>query len=373
MRPPETGRIEVFDSLLPGFGLRLSSRGHKAWILFYRYGGNQRRKTFPFASFPRLEDARDRAREILGQVERGVDPEAETREATAPLVTEAIAEFIMRYAKVRNRDWRTTERLLQRHVGTRWPDRRVQTIRRTDILKMLDELGDAGYRAGANRVLAATRKLFAWLVERGEIEQSPVAGVTAPAKEQRRDRVLSEAELVRVWIAAEVQAYPMGQLVQLLILLGQRRTMTANMRWRDLDLEEGVWRVPAEAMKGGRPHVVPLPSSAVALLTGSPRHSEYVLSTNGVAPVSGYSKVKAILDERLGPEIAPWRLHDIRRSVATRLAELGTPRIVIERLLDHADRSVTSRYDQHTYLPEVRRALETWSKRLEELLAASRG
>ncbi|MBN8899429.1 MAG: tyrosine-type recombinase/integrase [Rhodospirillales bacterium] len=79
------------------------------------------------------------------------------------------------------------------------------------------------------------------------------------------------------------------------------------------------------------------------------------------------------MDERLGPEIAPWRLHDIRRSVATRLAELGTPRIVIERLLDHADRSVTSRYDQHTYLPEVRRALETWSKRLEELLAASRG
>jgi integrase len=364
LRPAASGRLDLFDTVLPGFGIRVFESGVRSWFCFYRLNGKQRRHTIgTLARIPRLEDARQRARDILAMVDRGEDPDA--GKARSGLTVEAAAMlFVARYASVRNRDWRTTERLLRNHVLPAWGSRPARDIVRRDVIRLMDGLADKGMGAGANRVLAAIRKLFAWLAEREEIDASPVAGISPPARESSRDRVLTVPELAAVWRASDGLGYPGGAFVRTLILLGQRRTVTARMRWADIDMGETLWRIPAADMKAGRPHDVPLPRPALDLLESLPRLGEkWVFTSSGAAPISGYSDFKERLDSAL-PDLAPWRLHDIRRSVATHMAALGMQRVVIERLLAHADRSVTGRYERHSHLPEVRGALEIWTKTL---------
>ena len=222
IKPPETGRIEYFDATLPGFGLRVSAPppgrkdGHKAWIVLYRIRGRLRRYTIgTLGAFPKVDLARERAGEILRDAERGIDAAAEKARPPAPArqpdtVSSVCAAFIKNYAKPRNRSWQDTERLLARHVVSRWGDRDVTTITRCDILDLLDDLAEGGSTTGANRVLANVRKLFGWAVEREIVPASPAANVKPPAKEVERDRVLSDDEVVKgvAWRRQQWAAWP---------------------------------------------------------------------------------------------------------------------------------------------------------------------
>ena len=312
LSPPKTGRLEFFDTHLPGFGLRIADTGHKAWVLS-PIGG----QTAPLhhrdpATHPKADLARERAREILRDVERGIDP-AEAKAAPASKVDTVetlAAQFITRYAKPKNRSWQGTERLLALHVLPRWGKREAASITRRDVLDLMDALVDGGLPIGVNRVLAAVRKMFGWAVERDILPTSPVVNVRAPGRETERDRVLTDEELKKVWEAAERKGGVSGAFLKTLLLTAQRRDEMSSMRWADLGLEARVWTLPCEATKGDRSHEVPLSPVVIEVLTALPRTGAYVFSsTRGERPISGYSKLKAAADKLAGFD--DWRLHDL--------------------------------------------------------------
>jgi integrase len=370
LSPPKTGRLEFFDAHLPGFGLRIADTGHKAWVVFYRIGGKQRRYTIgTMATYPKVDLARERAREILRDVERGIDPAAAKAAPARKIDTVAMLaeQFITRYAKPKNRSWHGTERTLALHVLPRWGSRDAASISRRDVLDLMDALVDGGLPVGANRVLAAVRKMFGWAVERDILSTSPVVNVRAPGKETERDRVLTDEELTKIWSAATKMGGVSGAFLKTLILTGQRRDEVSSMRWPDLDLEALVWTLPREATKGDRSHEVPLAPLVIEVLTTLPRTGVFVFtSTRGERPISGYSKIKARAEQLAGFD--DWRIHDLRRTAGTGMARAGIAVSTISRVLNHKEGGVTAIYNRYSYLDEKRHALETWARKVESLV-----
>ena len=167
-----------------------------------------------------------------------------------------------------------------------------------------------------------------------------------------------------MWHAADGLGWPFGPLVKLLILTGQRRDEVARMEWGELDFEKKLWTLPKERTKNNEPHIVPLNDVAIAILEALPRVSDtYVFSTNGTAPSSGYSKGKRRLGALLPPKMPPWRLHDLRRTLASGMQKLGVALPVTEKILNHVSGSfggIVGVYQTHDYADEKRRALDAW-------------
>lgn len=362
--PPATGkRYEVRDILLPGLLLRVSQSGSKVWYLTTRVQGRLRRikiGTYPILT---LADAREKARENLRDIQLGRFEQPEPPKD--PTLGEIIPQFIDLYAKPRNRHWRGSQSLLKKFASL--DARPITEIRRSDIVRILDELVASGTPCRANRALAAIKKLFAWCVDRGTIDINPLTALKPPTKEVARDRVLTSDEVANCWRAAEAEAFPFGPFLKILILTGQRRGEVAGMRWSELDLQKGIWTLPAKRAKNATQHAVPLAPVAVELLEGLPRFSksDIVFTTNGRTPISGFGRLKMRLDQGMG--ITPWRIHDLRRTMATNMAEAGVQPHVIEAVLNHKSgivSGVAAVYNRHAYLDEKRTALEGWADTL---------
>jgi integrase len=384
-KPPERGRIEYWDAMLPGFGLRVTEKGARSWTILYRVHGQLRRMTLGHYPALPLAAARDRARDALSEVEKGNDPATarteERGQEEANFFQTVIAEFIERHAKPNNRGWQRQDRDLRREFLPAWRNRPIGSIGRRDILELIDKISDRTSPRRANRYLALLKKLFGWCVDRGYIEASPASAVRPPGREVSRDRVLSDTEIRLVWEGSEKVGWPFGDLFRLLLLTAQRLGEVSAMRWGDVDLGKATWTVPAEIAKNGVANEVPLSSAAVAILHGMPSlgSNGYVFpALNGSGrPVSGFSRAKSRLDKVVEAELAgddtppTWRLHDLRRSAASRMAELGVAPHVIERVLNHISGSqagVAGVYNRFGYAPEKRHALETWAAHVERLI-----
>ena len=211
------------------------------------------------------------------------------------------------------------------------------------------------------------RKLFNWAIERGRVDANPCTVIKGP-RVQRRDRVLSDDELCRVWRAAEKTDYPFGALVQLLLLTGCRRGEIAELEWSEIDGD--AITIPAARFKTGRAHVVPLSRLAIEVLAAVPRidGGEHVFPGRGGVALSGFSKrLKALT---ASAEVT-FALHDLRRTVRTGLSRLRVPFEVAERVLGHVQGGVAAHYDHHAYLSEKREALEAWGRHVEGLIRPS--
>lgn len=227
----------------------------------------------------------------------------------------------------------------------------------------------------ANRTLAALRRMCTWAVERDLIPVSPCEKVKAPAAETSRDRVLSDDELRLVWGGAEAIGWPFGPIVRMLILTGQRRSEAAGMRWQEIDLAAKTWTLAKERVKNNIQHVVPLSSTAIAILKSVPRiGDELVFTFNGHTVPDGFDPAKKRLDTwisgRAGNAIPAWRLHDLRRTFASGCARLGVQLPVVEKLLNHTGgsfRGVAGVYQRHDFANEQRAAVETWARHVEAL------
>jgi integrase len=377
---PPAHRVEIPDTMLPGFYLVLQPSGHRSWCVRYRHAGRTRKYTLGRVEVLPLALARDRAREALQGVAAGRDPAVERKRARAgeqDLVSHIVALFIERHvrANLRARSVEGAEHLLKRHVLPTFGNRRIQEITRRDIVALLDSIVDDGKAVTANRTLSVLSKMFGWCVERSILETSPCMGVKRPAVEISRDRVLSDDELALVWQAADRLGYPFGTFAQLLVLLGQRRSETAGMRWSEIT--GTVWTIPGERTKNGWTHEVPLSAFAQALLAKTPRiaNSDFVLTLDGIAPISGFATIKRQIDAQMlavtrGSDNPAWRFHDLRRSLASGLARLGQPIHIIEAVLNHRSgviSGVAAIYNRHQYLDEKRAALEQWARHLKQL------
>jgi integrase len=373
--PPRRGQFEVWDGRTPGFGVRVSHAGAKAFVLVFRHRGRSRRLTLGRYPTLSLADARFLAQEALRMTSLGSDPATEKVRARQTQPVENfdgfVSYFIEAYARPNNRRADDTERLLRREFVASWGNRPIKEITKHDVTAALDRIMRAGKHTMANRSLAAVRKLFNWAVERGMIEHSPCAGLKMPAKEKSRDRILSDDELLATWKTAGTIGYPFGHIVQLLILTGQRRSEVASMRWSDIDFERHTWSIPAELTKAGRQHVVPMTRMVEDLLKSIPRfHDDLVFPARGSEhrSFSGFGKCKDRLDELA--DVRDWTLHDLRRTVATNMARLGVAPHVVERVLNHKSGTlsgVAGVYNRFGYLPEMEAALVLWTQHVTSL------
>jgi integrase len=325
----------------------------------------------------------------------GIDPREEEKRALADaqakdelLFRNVVPLFIERHAS-RNKSCRDTKAIFDLHVLPHWHDRLLSEISRADVAKILDAVEDRSSVYRANRVLAAIRKLFSWAVTRGLIEHTPIRPGMARPGERSRQRYLSTREIGLVWKAAERIGYPGGTLVQLLLLTGQRRGEVAGMRWDQIDRRNWLWTLASEDTKAGREHIVPLLGTTAELIGTVPKAGSYVLTTTGDTPVSGFAKWKRQLDseivrlmradaERRGedPEsvvgLPHWRLHDLRRTVATHMEELGVPPHVVGSVLNHDPKGykgITSVYTRSPLVAHRQKALSIWAHYLKDIVA----
>jgi integrase len=392
LKQDPTKRLELPDAALPGMYLIIQTSGVKSWAVRYRHEGKPRKHTL--GTYPKLGllEARGAARKAFDAIAHGRDPGAEKveerRAAKADpdqdLVSGAVESFLKRHVRVNLSEStaRSTEHLFNKHVLPRWRTRRLDAIKRADVVSMLDAIVDAGSPVAANRVLAAVRKFFNWCLDRGLLEHSPCARVKAPTEEVSRDRVLSDDELRWAWLAAETAGAPFGPLVQLLILTAQRRDEVGRMTRSEVQARRALWTIPKERAKNGIANDVPLTGGAMKILDAVPKiegKAGLVFTSTGESAFSGYSKSKIRLDrdmlavakkeaEKRGEDpdevtISPWRLHDLRRTAASGMARLGQPVHVIEAVLNHVSgqiSGVAAVYNRYRYLDEKRAALEAW-------------
>lgn len=394
-------RSEVPDPLLPGLYIVVQPSGAKSWAIRYRHQGKPRKLTLGAYPAIDLASARELGRTALRASAEGRDPAGEkrvarhaaARAASEPtdLLPDVVDQFIARYVKSNNRASTAaeTERLLRKDVVPEWRGRRVQEIAKKDVLALLDKIVDRGAAIGANRTLAAMRRMFNWCVDRGLLEASPCDRVRAPTGERSRDRVLTDAELAEVWHASEKIGWPFGPMVQVLMLTAQRRGEVAGMRWPEIDLEQALWVIPRERSKNGIAHEVPLSPNVVALLEGLPHirsQAGFVFTTTGESIVTGYSRAKFRLDKEImdhrqeaaaefdDPDrkveaMTPWTIHDLRRTAATGMARLGIAVPVVEKVLNHTSGSfagVAGVYQRHSFSEEKRDALSRWAQLITE-------
>lgn len=370
-RATAAGRTEIWDATLPGFGLRVSKVGRKSWVLMYRIDGRKRRLTL--GTFPALSlaAARDAAGLALLDVSRGNDP-AEQRAASRGDRQRSFAalaeEYLDRHARRHKRSWRQDERQLTVEVLPAWGKLPVEAITRQDVIRLIESIAERGAPIQANRVLALVRKLFNWAVEKELTTASPAINVKAPAKEARRDRILTDVEVGRLWQAWGAIGHPFGPWFKLLLATGQRREALAAMRWSDITPKDGVWTIPPDHTRTGRPHAVPLPALAAEILMSQPRtDSVYVFPSRDDPgrPVSGHARARQTAIARSG--VADWRLHDLRRTAAHAMTRLGVPPTVLSSLLDLTQQPllgipITAAADDD--LEAKRQAMEVWAESL---------
>jgi integrase len=225
---------------------------------------------------------------------------------------------------------------------------------------------------------ARLSKFFSWAIERRLIAANPCSGVWRPDAGEARDRTLSDDEVRVFWTATGHLDQPFAQALRLMLMLGQRRNEVAGMAWSELSENREMWSIPATRTKNKRHHLVPLPRQAQDLIKSiQPVGTHFVFSTNGKTPISGWSKTKKRLDliiENLAAKenaaVAPWRLHDLRRTCASGLQRLGVPLPVTEKILNHSGGSfagIVSVYQKHEYSAERRAALEAWAAHVAKI------
>lgn len=382
-----------------GFYLRVTQAGARTYLLQYPFDGATRRLPLGQVGEVKLAEARRLAERARGQVAAGRDPWAERKQdqaarhaaREAAKAAEAASAYTLAHLVA---DWQETG-LQDRSVKHRnlaaatlrlyLPDlwhRPAHGITTAEVQARLDALAKRGRHAAARHLLAYGRACGNWAVRRQKLPASPFHGLVLEARAQARDRVLSEAEIGAVWLAAGEVPYPFGPMVRLLLLTLQRRSEVAGMTWSELADDLSVWTLPAARAKNKRAHLVHLAPAAQALLAGLPHRavSDLVFTTTGRTPVSGLSKpveqIRARVAELLRAtgqraQPKPWTLHDFRRAGVTLLAQRGVPPHVADRLLNHVQGTISgvaAVYQRNEFLPEREAAMMLWA---DAVLAAA--
>ena len=370
--PPTTGdRIVYWDEGLPCFGLMVTKKGHKSFVVQYRANGISRRLTFKAA--PQgglsLDKARREAKAVIGEVTKGGDPLTERRkqaQAAENTLRSVAEEFLTREGRKHrsnNRRRADLERLIFPSLGAR----QIGDIRRSEITRLLDKIADQRGPVMADSALSSLRRIMNWHETRSDDFNSPIKrGMSRiSAVERRRQRILRDDELRAVWQAIEDQPNVFGRLVQFLLLTATRRNEAAHMRQRELSGRE--WTIPRERYKTGMEFVIPLSAASKVILDKTPRLGrEFVFTNDGKHPINGFSVLKSKFDEACG--VTGWTLHDLRRTARSLMSRAGVPSDHAERCLGHVMPGIRGTYDRHEYANEKRRAFEALASLLERIL-----
>jgi integrase len=377
---PKKSRYIVWEEGGTGLGVRVSPADRKSFIFMYRFDGKSRMLTIGPYPKVKLVSARLKVAQAKERLSQEIDPGQELIEAKeavrgAHSIKALIDEYIEKWAKPRKRSWKEDERILRKDVQPVWGRKKAETIKRRDIVLLLDEIVDRGAPIQANRTLAVIRKMFNFALSRGILEQSPCVQIPAPAKENQRDRVLSENEIRSIWLSLDDAGMTKEtQLaLKLQLITGQRKGEIVGAEWRDIDLDNAWWTIPKEKAKNNLPHRVPLSPLALKLLKeikDRPKGSSFLFPspTKKESHITEPAIDRAIRNNRELFDIEHFVPHDLRRTVASQITAMGIPRLTVSKLLNHVESGITAVYDRHSYDKEKRTALNKWSKRLEQIV-----
>jgi integrase len=351
----------------PGLGLRLRAGGSRNWVFQYRIGRQQRRIGLGKASAVSAADARAQASKMHARVKLGEDPAAQKAEGVArasETFESLLGVFLARQAeRLKPKSYAEVERHLrvQSKPFHRLP---LAKIDRRAVAKLLAEIGVSSGPFAANRLRASLMTFFSWAMREGLIDSNVVIATNKNAEGRGRERVLTDLEVAAVW-AATAGADQYSAIVRLLLLTASRRDEIGGLRWAEVDLDRALISLPGERVKNGRPFDIPLSPSALAIIEAQPRRPDHdFVFGRGQGGFSGWSKSKSELDRRAN--IAPWRLHDLRRTASTVMHDvLAVQPHVVEAVLGHVSghkAGVAGVYNRAAYANDRRRALTLWAE-----------
>jgi integrase len=380
--PGKTDHI-AWDDDLAGFGYRIrvgaGAKIRRSWIAQYRRAGRTRRVLLGSANVLGADAARAAAKKVLAAVALGEDPQsdrADRRGKDRLSVRSVIAEYLeAKRAQVRANSFTGLQRYLTGPYFRSVHALPVDMVTRKDLAACLVHIARKNGAASVGRARSVLHAFAVWCMQMGYIEHNPVIGTIKPKQVGARDRVLTDVELAAVWHACGDDDY--GRTVRLLILTGCRRQEIGGMRWSELDAEGGTWTLPKERSKNGRAHAMPLPAAAWNIINAVPHMAgrDQLFGINAAAGFTAWAVNKSALDARLGDVVAPFTLHDLRRSAATGMADIGIAPHVIEEILNHASghkRGVAGVYNRSIYEREVRAALALWADHIRALVDGDR-
>jgi integrase len=367
IKPPRQGTIEIFDLGYPGLALRVGHGGAKSFEVFYRTKGKLKRESLGRWPAISLGEARETWRKTREAIAKGQAPAREGTKTSMAALFESVVEDWLKRDQSRNKPSHQYQvaRVVEADLLPAWRGRPIDQITKRDVVALLDSISDRG-PSMARRVQSYINRFFGWCVERDILAVDPTASMTRVGTHTSRDRVLSDAELKAVWGATHSIGL-FGTVTRLLILTGARREEITQLRWSEIDGD--TIRLEGARTKTGEPHDIPLSAPARKLLAELPRIGDYVVTLSGTKPINGWSKPKSRLDAVSG--ITGWRLHDIRRTLATGCQRLGVELPVTEAILGHTSGSrggIVGVYQRHDYADEKRVVLEAWGAHVTTLV-----
>jgi integrase len=373
IKPGKAERV-VFDDKVSGFGLRIREGGSRTWIYQYRIGKKQRRMVLGSAKSVPLGLARENAGKLEAKVKLGGDPAMD--KATARREADnTFGVLVDQYLEARKSDWRPrSEAEITRHLTKHAKSLHsmpIAAISQRNVATLLSELAKDTGSITSNRVRASLCAFFGWVIREGiRLPEGNVASYTEKRKEKSRDRVLTDTELKPIWKACADDDY--GSVLKLLILTGQRAKEISDLRWDEVHDEQIIF--PGDRTKNGRQHVVPLSDAAKDILSKIPSKDRRCVFGRDDSGFQGWDKAKGRIDARIAESekpLAHWTPHDLRRTVATRMADLGVQPHIIEAVLNHVSghkSGVAGIYNRATYDKEKREALNLWAEHVMALV-----
>ena len=386
--------IFLWDDVQRGFGAKATPNGVCSYVLQYRLGGRgtpTKRLTLGKHGKLTPQQARDIAKEKLGEIAKDIDVAEHRKERREKLAGLTFAEGAEKFLKVHGeptRYWKEKRaRLTSGDVKT-LQSKPLSTITRRHVADALDR-AKARSEAAARLLFADLRPLFKWAHERELVDANPMTGLRAPKPAEARERTLENEEIRAFWKAADEGSWPFASIYKLLLLTGARREEVAGMKWSELDLDAGLLMLPGARTKNSRDHRIPLARQAVEILDRRAiaaikarlgyQDGDLVFSTTGTTSPSGFSKAKTALDARmqeiLGPKFKPWRVHDLRRTCATGMEHFGVDLRVIEAALNHVSGTkagIVGVYQRAEHREAVRAAFDAWDTRVAALTGEER-
>jgi len=431
---PAKGRREIPDGGCPGLYVVIQAGGHRSWAMrFRRPSGKSAKLTLGLVDLSGKESENDpvfgtpltlaSARRLAADIHRQralgrdvvADYEASKRRQQSEQETRAKStfaaaarDFIEGHAKKNTRRWQEQARLLglrptakgldviRGGMADRWSDKPIAEIDGHDIYGVVDESRRRGVpgldrrskgltEARARAMFSCLSKMFAWLVQHRRVEKNPCTGVHRPEAPRARDRVLTDAEIIKFLSAVSAERWEFAALLKLLLLTGCRLNEVSGMTRTELSDDGATWNIPGARTKNRRPHAVPLAPLVREILASVPGEGALVFTTTGDTPISGWSKIKNRIDAAMlsaaqketdDAKIPPWRLHDLRRTCATGMAELGIAPHIIEAVLNRvsgARAGVAGIYNRALYSVEKKAALERWALHIHGLVVGQKG
>lgn len=379
---PEAKKVYIREA--DGFTLRIMPTGSMTWLYIYNVDGKRREMSlgaYPDISLAKGRELHADAKKLLAN---GKDPGAQQREAKedrkrTPFVADFVNEFIKGYAKEHNRGWQEIERALKAEIVPRWGKRKMTDIKRRDLILVLDEIKERGAPVMANRVLAYTRKMFSWALDRAILEVHPFLMMKRPNKEESRERALSETEIKLFWNNLDdcKMSDPIKRALKLILVTGQRPGEVIGIHRNEINGDW--WEIPAERSKNKVAHRVFLTATAKELIGDAPgfifespvnpgKSFEVRTMTHDIKQNLPHTPDSKVEDRLKIPHFTP---HDLRRTAATRWAEMEVPGDMIDRLQNHITKQkqgVGHVYNRYSYAKEKQAALTEWEIKLNCIL-----